>query len=108
MAPTPRTHAQELIHIEQLIDTDKFNEALLGVKILEKQESLAPTDRLTCDLLKSAILNKLSNYKEGLRLAEYVLNDRIMVHSMVPLAMVHSSSSILMNWRIGSSVFTEI
>ncbi len=66
---------REFETIEQLISTGNFNEALEVVKTIEIMENISPTDQLIYYLLKSNIMNNLSHFEEGLKLAEVAYKD---------------------------------
>ena len=75
MPPNQKHHTRELTRIEQLLDTYNFKEALQAVETLEHRDDLSPSDRLTCHLLKSRLLNTLGRYEETLRLTETILKE---------------------------------
>lgn len=75
MPPTQKTPARELTRIEQLLDVGDYKEALQVVETLEKRADLPPKDRLTCQLLKSMLLNNMGKYQESIRLTEPIINE---------------------------------
>ncbi len=61
--------SQELNNAEELMNAGKYDEVLSILNNLEEL-SLTPSDQLTLHILKSCLLNKMGNYKEGFKIAE--------------------------------------
>ncbi|MFX1254597.1 MAG: tetratricopeptide repeat protein [Promethearchaeota archaeon] len=66
---------KKLIQVEKFINEGKFNDALQIVEIFEKRKEITPIDHLTCQLLKSTILNKQGHFKTVLKLTEEILTE---------------------------------
>jgi tetratricopeptide (TPR) repeat protein len=68
------------LEIQQLIDQNKFKEALVAIDILEDKDDLVLEDHLIIRLLKSQVLSKTGKTQKGLELANETL---IMVRDQV-------------------------
>lgn len=61
---------KELSDVGQLINKGKLKEALLKLNKLEEKKDLISYDKLSCNILKSALLFLLGDYKESLMIAD--------------------------------------
>ncbi|MFX0091878.1 MAG: tetratricopeptide repeat protein [Candidatus Hodarchaeota archaeon] len=66
------SNSKRLKLVEQLVKEQKFDDALQELEKISNEGHLQVTDLLTCNLLKSRILNKKGNYKRALATAEAV------------------------------------
>ena len=66
---------QELKQMEQLIYEEKFVEALQKVEQLEKNSSLKEKELLRNKILRSLILTRMGNYRNGLELAQQAFKE---------------------------------
>ena len=64
------SESKEVIHARKLFEEGKFEKVLSLIKKFEGKKNLTPMDQLSCNLLKSSILNRFGNYEESLRFAE--------------------------------------
>jgi tetratricopeptide (TPR) repeat protein len=64
------SESKEVIQAKKIFEEGKFEKALSLIKKFEGKKNLTPMDQLSCNLLKSSILNRFGNYEESLKFAE--------------------------------------
>ena len=66
----PYKKLEDIIQAENLMNSGKYNDALLLLNNLEEIGGLNPSDLLDCHLIQSSILYKLGNYQKCYHLSE--------------------------------------
>ncbi|MFX0026429.1 MAG: tetratricopeptide repeat protein [Candidatus Hermodarchaeota archaeon] len=64
------SESKEVIQARKLFEEGKFEKAFSLIKKFEGKKTLIPMDQLSCNLLKSSILNRFGNYEKSLKFAE--------------------------------------
>ena len=76
---------EELIRAEKLIDDGKFEEALQIIDNLLKKISPSDQDRMSSNLLRCTLLNRLGQFQDALKLAESICQESKVVGKQLQL-----------------------
>jgi tetratricopeptide (TPR) repeat protein len=88
---------QQLDHIKHLIAQAQFPDALQELKTLESSEQLTSDNRLTLRYLQSTLFLNMGRFKEGLQVAEQLLEDIKIIGD--PLLELNALINII--WAVG-------